>query len=749
MNLLNNELILIVLNCFFLATLPYPYFPECSIDPNVTVLTTLNGKVQGKCFNVTVNYGSKPKNTNQVMNWLSIPYAEPPLKNLKFKHPIPIQSWNSTLDGTKWPSKCLQEYGKSTQNNAEDCLYLNLFVPYNAYISKSRLPILIWIHGGSFKSGSNSEDEFEASTLVAMSNIIVVTINYRLGVYGFLHIKGTEAKGNQGILDQHLAMKWIYENANFFGGDNTRITLGGQSAGSWSVGYHLMYEPSWKYFRNAILGSGNPLELSSKRLFTSEEATTQAANVGKILGCYDETPAITNQELFECLQSKKVNETKYASSLFSYYPPVVLDGVEFNENPEVLFKMGKVKKANIISGSNSKDRAYFEKTSIKNPTSFQMANLTSKIRSYFAQTFYRYESSFNNSINDFALKLIDMYNETRQLVDPDYLDYYIQITTDQRYKCPAYELADVYSRLNVNTFAYVYGYRISTTDLPEKYEAVHRDELAMIFAEPLSIKTPPLISTNIWSSTKHNYSVEERLVSETIVRYWTNFVKNDNPNDLGSNVKWLEFHQSEENRNVFYVDGKENKMINHYANDLICRFFTTFDEDFGLTKARLQAWFSNYSELTSLSLSYRQLTYIEKDAFEDLSRIQVLILSENILTILEPLLFSNLSQLKILHLNSNKLKALDSWLFSGLNQLEMLRLDKNSLTSLNSLVFSQLFQLKEVNLSKNNLLTIDRTIFLGLNNLEKVFIGENPISLMQTSNVLQLCSANPKCTIYL
>ena len=88
-------------------------------------------------------------------------------------------------------------------------------------------------------------------------------------------------------MDQHLALKWVYENAASFGGDNTRITLGGQSAGAWSVGYHLMYEASWKYFRNAILGSGNPLELGSKRLYSSEEATAQAINIGKVLGCYD------------------------------------------------------------------------------------------------------------------------------------------------------------------------------------------------------------------------------------------------------------------------------------------------------------------------------------------------------------------------------------------------------------------------------------------------------------------------------
>ena len=182
------------------------------------------------------------------------------------------------------------------------------------------------------------------------------------------------------------------------------------------------------------------------------------------------------------------------------------------------------------------------------------------MRNYFAQSFYRFSSQFNNSINDFALKLIDMYNDTKQLADgynPDYLDYFIQIVTDQRYKCTAYELAEIYSSKfkDVNIFSYLYGYRISTTNLPVKYEAVHRDELAMIFAEPLSVKQPPLISSNIWSSTTHEYSIEERLISERMVKYWTNFIKNDDPNDDGLSVKWKRYNEenSEEYRNVFFI----------------------------------------------------------------------------------------------------------------------------------------------------------------------------------------------------
>jgi hypothetical protein len=121
----------------------------------------------------------------------------------------------------------------------------------------------------------------------------------------------------------------------------------------------------------------------------------------------------------------------------------------------------------------------------------------------------------------------------------------------------------------------MYAYHISTSNLLTRYEAVHKDELAMIFAEPLSVKIPPLISTNIWTSTMHNYSVEERLISEQIATYWSNFIKNDDPNDLNNDLKWLKFNQdlNPVNRNIIYLNGNQSKMINFSINDMICSFF--------------------------------------------------------------------------------------------------------------------------------------------------------------------------------
>ncbi len=151
---------------FLTGVYTYPYFPKCSNVNNkidLTILTTLNGHVKGACYNVTVNHGNKPPTANPVLTWLSIPYAEPPVGQLRFKKPQPVQSWTEMRDGTKWPFMCEQEYGVKA-NDSEDCLYLNVFVPYNVYYNSVVLgnksfsaPVYFYVHGGKFTRGSSVE----------------------------------------------------------------------------------------------------------------------------------------------------------------------------------------------------------------------------------------------------------------------------------------------------------------------------------------------------------------------------------------------------------------------------------------------------------------------------------------------------------------------------------------------------------------------------------------------------------------
>lgn len=201
------------------------------VNSSLKVAQTLNGKIRGECKIVPVSYSNESKINAEVFSWLSIPYAEPPINLNRFKKPVPIKSWNGIIETTQIPSSCIQLpsfYGLTTFS--EDCLYLNIYSRSEVYLNKNRTlnPVLVWIHGGGFVYGGTEEPLYEPSTIVAMSGIVVVAIQYRLDVFGFLSLDQTDATGNQGILDQSLALKWIYENIQSFGGDPLRITIQGK-----------------------------------------------------------------------------------------------------------------------------------------------------------------------------------------------------------------------------------------------------------------------------------------------------------------------------------------------------------------------------------------------------------------------------------------------------------------------------------------------------------------------------------------
>ena len=265
------------LSLIFLSTLQHSssyIFEKCTTQASLNdlkVVQTINGPIRGECYNVPVSFSNGSQIAYDVFTWLSIPFAEPPTGKNRFLKPKPIQNWVATRDTLEWPKVC----DPSNRNSfSEDCLYLNIFFRGDSYLNRrAKLkPMLIYIHGGAFLYGGTNTGKEEPSTLVASSDIIVVTIQYRLGVYGFLHHSDLSGTGNAGFLDQNMAIKWVYDNAELFGGDKTKISLSGVSAGAWSVSFHLFYQPSWPFFRNAIMESGTPTGSSniSKKTFRSK-----------------------------------------------------------------------------------------------------------------------------------------------------------------------------------------------------------------------------------------------------------------------------------------------------------------------------------------------------------------------------------------------------------------------------------------------------------------------------------------------
>ncbi|XP_046564548.1 cholinesterase 1-like [Haliotis rubra] len=185
--------------------------------------------------------------------YYGIPYAKPPTSNLRFRRPEPHPGVADVFNATAYGYACPSLQITNSSLSDEDCLTLNVFLPNSTEVS-SQTPVMVWIHGGGFMAGS--AEEYEPWKLVTETGVIVVTIQYRLGIFGFISTGNDVAPGNYGLWDQHLALQWIKTNIEAFGGDSNNITIIGESAGAASVAYHVLYPGSKGLFQRAVLQSG-------------------------------------------------------------------------------------------------------------------------------------------------------------------------------------------------------------------------------------------------------------------------------------------------------------------------------------------------------------------------------------------------------------------------------------------------------------------------------------------------------------
>jgi len=531
-------------------------YPHCSSEirnSQITILNTLNGKVQGSCYNLSIYYATKPTSTNNpILVWLSVPYAQAPIGQLRFKSPLPVKSWN-TIDGTHFPSQCFQPaFTTDNTMSSEDCLYLNIYRPYNSFVNNQTfLPILIWIHGGGFTSGSSAL--YDASVLALTQNIIVVTINYRLGAFGFFYLADTDANGNQALRDQNLAIKWIYTNAATFGGDQKRITLSGQSSGSRSVGYHLLYRDSWPYFTSAIMQSGTPL--TPTNVLTPVQATSITASIASAFGC--KNTSSNNADVLNCLQN--INATAYNSlaALLQTYPAFVLDPIVFPSlQPKELFKKNQFKKCNILIGSNN-----YEQLSLapKELTNEQIQGLVYGNFSMLLATLQKRLPQYNlNNLN----QIINMYVPFNKQNDPtiNYYIYFVEIITDYQYRCPTNQLAEYYTFIN-DAYVYLFTHRPAMSILPPVNGAAHLDDIYFMFGYYL-----------MDNSTDSNYG--DRALSEQILQYWSNFVSYQMPSLTN---QWLSYNEKKIifSRNILNLNNFnsiKNNVFNAIA-DFKCQYW--------------------------------------------------------------------------------------------------------------------------------------------------------------------------------
>ncbi|CAG7835930.1 unnamed protein product [Allacma fusca] len=240
--------------------------------------------------------------------WLGIPYGKPPVGELRFQSPQPAEKWEGVRDGSNYGAQCPQpsmiSFDGSSYNGDEDCLSLNVHSP--KITLQKLLPVMVWIHGGAFQFGSSSEYR---PIFFMDEDVVVVTINYRLNAFGFLNIGDKNIRGNMGLKDQVLALKWVKQNIEAFGGDSNKITVFGESAGGVSTHY-LLLSPSTKgLFHKAISQSGVASQPWGSD--TTEVAKKYTEKFAAELNC----PTGNSAELIQCLREKSVDDLINAANI--------------------------------------------------------------------------------------------------------------------------------------------------------------------------------------------------------------------------------------------------------------------------------------------------------------------------------------------------------------------------------------------------------------------------------------------------
>jgi para-nitrobenzyl esterase len=481
-----------------------------------TIVQLRNGKVQGD-----VDRGTR--------RFRGIPYAKPPVGDLRWKPPAPAEAWTGVLKALDFKSECAQPaWVQGPEADSEDCLYLNVWAP-DAAPSKP-LPVMVWLPGGGNQNGGASDNSpliggellYDGRNL-ASRDVIVVTINYRLGVFGFFSHPGLAAEGspsgNQGLLDQQAALQWVRDNIAAFGGDPKNVTLFGESAGSQDTCLQVVAPGSAGLFHKAISESGGCTTYRK----TKAEAERQAAVFAEELGCSGASGQLS------CLRGKSVKDLLIAppvdgpdggaelpgGSRFSGgtarwdFNPVV-DGTVIPDQPRTLVNAGKFAKVPYVLGSNFEEGRLF------------------LLGAAAVATDADYEAAVERLFGAAAPTVLKTYPAGDF---PSRLDALVRIWGDFRLGCPTYESAQRFAKQGSSV--YIYHFSRTTPGL-EGLGPTHGTEMPYVFG------------------TLAKPGSDDSALSDTMQGYWTRFAKASDPNG-GSAPNWPPFDDASDKSMGFDV----------------------------------------------------------------------------------------------------------------------------------------------------------------------------------------------------
>lgn len=284
-----------------------------------------------------------------------IPFAEPPVGDLRWKAPQPVKPWKETLSTKKYAPGPIQ--GQPSPEYSEDCLYLNVWSP--AKNTDEKLPVLVWIYGGGFVFGSTADPNYDCEALARKGGIVMASINYRVGQLGFFTLPELSAEdphhvsGNYGLLDQMAGLEWIRKNIDKFGGDPDKITIFGESAGGISVSMLCGSPLATDLFHGAISQSGGNFGPSRPTTYPGENMKTLADAEQDGVKIMEQLGAKSLAEL------RAMDASKFASRGLGACSWPVVDGYVILGDQSELYAQGKYNDVNVLIGYNSDEGASF------------------------------------------------------------------------------------------------------------------------------------------------------------------------------------------------------------------------------------------------------------------------------------------------------------------------------------------------------------------------------------------------------
>ena len=461
-------------------------------DPCAVPAATTTGAIRGMLHD-----------DSQTCSWHGIPFAAPPVDGHRWQAPIPPEPWEGIRDGSQWGARCMQKKHAFERfmnrdpsgQMSEDCLYLNVWSPHER--GDGPYPVMVFMHGGGLGMGTANTPMYWGDRLAQGGDVVVVTPNYRLGALGYLALESLAAEdpdgstGNYGVMDQIAALQWVHDNIAAFGGDPHRVTIFGESGGSWSVCTLLASPPAQGLFHGAILQSG-----ACQKVRSLDDGFEWSGGVAESLGCEAD-----DLDCLRALPAKRIAARQPMPSFSAISYSAHIDGHVLAGDPVAEMEAGRFNRVPLVAGT-TRDEAQ-----MLIPGPERRVKKASPLH-------YQRGIARLYPLDDGAVAQLALLYPLEQYDDSPYLAYSAMVT-DEVFACPTREVAEAFARHDQPTYVYRFAYddhRMASqwgahhaVDLPFTFDALGRPPFDAFFSDRQVQQAQPLARelSSRWTTFAH------------------------------------------------------------------------------------------------------------------------------------------------------------------------------------------------------------------------------------------------------